>query len=260
MNDIVSRTRNLKVAGAGRWGKGLIIENWKCNCPQSSLDVKQLGPLIIFVNWQNHRLNWPTCLLSSLKAKSTTSASHGPCSPARLSTLSRLCFEANQLIKKICSYSFIKLKFHSAHLVWLLCAQVAGIDSAATIWIRIANSNPSPNPLAPIRCRFPIPFPIPDPIAIVGFCRSVGLFICLFVSCLSPVLCALLSDSASCPPSIVSLFWLPYNCFISPLAIYISASISASVSAAISVSASSVATTSHPWITSKLCCHCHWNS
>lgn len=178
-------------------------------------------------------------------------------------------FEANQLIKKKpnVSYSFIKLKFHSAHLVWLLCAQVAGIDS------RSHNLNPysypepiTQSPTSPTHCRFPIPFPIPDPIAIVGFSRSVGLFICLFLACpLSPVLSLSLFLSC-CPLPIVSLFWLPYNCFISPPAVYISArvsaSVSASISASVSASASSMATTSHPWIKSKLCCHCHchWNS
>lgn len=145
------------------------------------------------------------------------------CSPCRLSrpqqTLqtSTDC-KANQLIKKKFPYSFIKLKFHSAHLVWLLCAQVAGIDS-----------QPQFESVSLSRTHHPIHIPpsvlpIPDSqfhsqsqtqSQLLAF---PGPLACLFVcSCLSSVPC---SPAAPRPLisllSIVSLFWLPYNCFISP--------------------------------------------
>lgn len=85
------------------------------------------------------------------------------CSPCRLSRpqqplqTSTDC-KANQLIKKKFPYSFIKLKFHSAHLVWLLCAQVAGIDSQPQFESVSLSRTHHPIHIPSI----PIPIPIPD--------------------------------------------------------------------------------------------------
>lgn len=209
-------------------------------------------------------LSWPTsgmsCPASSARWKLKAQVPHGLQILQTLQT-STDC-KANQLIKKKFPYSFIKLKFHSAHLVWLLCAQVAGIDSQPQFESVSLSRTHHPIhipsfPIRPTHSRFSIPFPIPDPIAIVGFSRSVGLFICLFLPVLCPLFPPVCPSSAhqsavDCQSVLVTLQLLYIS--LCPLAVYNSASVSASVSASISASALSVATTSHPWMPLKLCC------